>query len=386
MTHRGDALLVTADGAVFRGRSVGVEGIATGEAVFTTSMTGYQEILTDPSYTGQVVVFTVPHVGNYGVTPADDQAAEPAAAGVVVRSLSNRASNHRAQGTLPDYLRERGLVAIADVDTRRLTRHLRERGAMPVAVGAGADEAEIAEAAASAPGMAGRDLASTVTTDRPYRVEPETDPVGKVAAIDFGMKRDIVTSLVRRGLIVDVVPAHTPPDDILALGPDGVFLSNGPGDPEPLQGPIATVKALLGKVPIFGICLGHQLLGLALGARTYKLRFGHHGGNHPVRRIADGQVTITSHNHGFAVDLWSLTGTEPPPRDGLVTDELHPHSVESDGGVVVPTHIDLDDGTLEGLRCLDVAAFSVQYHPEAAPGPHDAQGLFDDFVSLMGVG
>ncbi len=386
MTHRGDALLVTADGAVFRGRSVGVEGIATGEAVFTTSMTGYQEILTDPSYTGQVVVFTVPHVGNYGVTPADDQAAEPAAAGVVVRSLSNRASNHRAQGTLPDYLRERGLVAISDVDTRRLTRHLRERGAMPVAVGAGADEAEIAEAAASAPQMAGRDLASTVTTDRPYRVEPEADPVGKVVAIDFGMKRDIVASLVRRGLIVDVVPAHTPAREILALGPDGVFLSNGPGDPEPLHGPIATVKALLGEVPVFGICLGHQLLGLALGARTYKLRFGHHGGNHPVRRIDDGQVTITSHNHGFAVDLWSLTDTEPPPRHGLVTDELHPRSVESDGGVVVPTHIDLDDGTLEGLRCLDVPAFSVQYHPEAAPGPHDAQGLFDDFVSLMGVG
>ena len=231
--------------------------------------------------------------------------------------------------------------------------------------------------------MAGRDLASGVSTPEPYRVVPDGTPRGRVVAVDFGMKRDIVTSLVGRGLALDVVPAGTTAEAILALEPDGVFLSNGPGDPEPLTGPITTVRDLLGRVPLFGVCLGHQILGLALGAATYKLTFGHHGGNHPVRRLRDAQVTVTSHNHGFAVDLWSLTGEGPPSRSGLIDDRAQPARVETPFGEVVPTHLDLDDGTLEGLACLDVPAFSVQYHPEAAPGPHDARSLFDDFLDLL---
>ncbi|MFO7292554.1 MAG: glutamine-hydrolyzing carbamoyl-phosphate synthase small subunit [Actinomycetes bacterium] len=380
-----DGILVTADGAVFRGRSVGAEGIATGEAVFNTSMTGYQEILTDPSYAGQVVVMTAPHQGNYGVTDADAQRPTSAVAGFVVRSLSRRHSNWRAEGSLAAYLRHQGVVALADVDTRRLTRHIRERGAMPVALGVGTTEAEVTEAAASAPGMEGQDLATGVATREPYRVAATTDRIGSVVAIDLGMKRDIVDRLTERGLDVTVVPPSYTADDILALSPDGVFVSNGPGDPEPLVGATAALAGVLGKVPVFGICLGHQVLGRALGAATYKLPFGHHGGNHPVRRLGDGKVEITAHNHGFAVDLWSLTEGGPPPREGLVTADLLPGEVETRFGRAIPTHQNLNDGTLEGLRCLDVPAFSVQYHPEAAPGPRDSVHLFDVFVSLMGL-
>lgn len=376
-------LLVTADGEAFVGRSVGAEGSATGEAVFNTSMTGYQEILTDPSYAGQVVVMTAPHQGNYGVTTADAQRPSPAAAGFVMRSLSRRHSNWRAEGSLASYLHQHGVVTLTDIDTRRLTRHLRDRGAMPVAIGAGVDEAELREVAATAPGMEGLDLATGVATAEAYDVPAQGVKVGSVVAIDLGMKADIVTNLTRRGLDVTVVPPATPADEILDLAPNGVFLSNGPGDPEPLGGAIATLRGLLGEVPVFGICLGHQVLGLALGANTFKLPFGHHGGNHPVRRLEDGRIEITAQNHGFAVDLASLTEEDLPTRTGLVTPDLLPARVDSDFGEVVPTHQNLNDGTLEGLRCRDVPAFSVQYHPEAAPGPHDAVHLFDEFLELM---
>ena len=378
--------LVTADGEVFEGRSVGVEGVRVGEAVFNTSMTGYQEVLSDPSYAGQVVVMTSPHIGNYGVSDYDDQSARPAARGLIVRSLSRRHSNWRAEGTLAGYLRSHKMVALADIDTRRLTRHLRDRGAMPVAIGAGVGPAELAEPAAEAPRMEGQDLATGVSTPEPYRFDPDGDPVGRVVSIDLGMKRDIGRRLAARGLEVHVLPATCTAGEILGLDPTGVFLTNGPGDPEPLEHNIDTVRALLGTVPVFGICLGHQVIGLALGASTFKLPFGHHGGNHPVRRLEDGRVEITAQNHGFAVDLWSLAGRERPEPEGLAGPDLLPRRVTGDFGEVRPTHQNLNDGTLEGLRCLDIPAMSVQYHPEAAPGPHDALGLFDDFLGLMGLG
>jgi len=378
-------VLVTTDGTVFRGRAVGVEGIAIGEVVFNTSMTGYQEVFTDPSYAGQIVVMTTSHVGNYGTTPEDDQSVSPAASGVVLRALATRHSNWRARGSLGEFLARHGLVGLADVDTRRLTRHIRDRGAMPAAIGSGVSESEVRDAAERAPSMNGLALAPKVSTRDVVSYDME-GARGHVVAVDLGMKRDIVAQMRARRLRVTVVPHNTDVQTILRMKPDGLFVSNGPGDPEPLGDVVATVRGVLGKVPTFGICLGHQILGLALGAETFKLPFGHHGGNHPVRRLSDYRVEITSQNHGFAVDLWSLTGDQGPSKGAeLATPQLLPAAVESQFGSVIPTHQNLNDGTLEGLRCMDVPAFGVQYHPEAAPGPRDANYLFDDFVELMGL-
>lgn len=377
------ARLVTADGEIFNGISVGSEGVTTGEAVFNTSMTGYQEILTDPSYAGQVVVMTSPHIGNYGIAAHDDQWSRPAVSGLVIRAMSRRHSSWRAEGSLRDYLCDKGVVALADIDTRRLTRHIREHGAMPIAMGAGVSEAELAEIAAAAPSMEGRDLASGVSTLETYHLEAEGDSRGLVVAIDLGMKRDILRNLTSRGFDIEVVPAATTAADILASDPVGVFVSNGPGDPEPLRATTETIQGLIGERPLFGICLGHQVLGLAVGAHTFKLPFGHHGGNHPVKRLDDGRVEITAQNHGFAVDLWSLTDDKPPSRSGLAGTELLPERVDSRFGPVRPTHQNLNDGTLEGMVLEEFPVFSVQYHPEAAPGPHDAAPLFDRFATLI---
>jgi carbamoyl-phosphate synthase small subunit len=375
-------VLVTADGEVFRGRSVGAPGVAVGEGVFNTSMTGYQEVLTDPSYAGQVVAMTTSHIGNYGVTARDDQAGRVHATGLVMRSLARRHSNWRAEGSLSDRLTDQGVVALDGIDTRRLTRHLRDRGAMPVAIGSDVDAAELVATAAAAPSMTGQDLASTVSTREPYVVAAVGERLYRVAVLDLGVKRGILERLAARGVETTVMPIDSSVASIEAAAPDGIFLSNGPGDPEPLEGVTVTVRALLGSHPIFGICLGHQVLARALGASTFKLPFGHHGGNHPVRRLCDGRVEVTAQNHGFAVDLWSLVDGEDGPADGSSTSL--PGPVETAYGTVIPTHQNLNDGTLEGLECADAAAFSVQYHPEAFPGPHDADHLFDRFVAAMG--
>ncbi|MGH9285251.1 MAG: glutamine-hydrolyzing carbamoyl-phosphate synthase small subunit [Acidimicrobiales bacterium] len=351
-----EALLVLADGTTFEGESVGAEppgGIATGEVVFNTVMSGYQEVITDPSYAGQIITFTYPHIGNYGVTAADDEARRPHCRGVVVRDLARRPSNWRSGTDLGSFLRGHGVPVMAGVDTRRLTRHIRVAGSMPAAFGT-AGETALKAAAAAEPGTEGIDLVATVTTDRPYATG---DGPLRVVAYDFGIKRTILRHLGKIAT-VEVVPATTPAAEVLARRPDGVFLSNGPGDPAGVGYAVEAIRGLLGSVPVFGICLGHQLLGLALGGRTHKLPFGHHGGNHPVRRIDTGAVEITSQNHNYAVDAGTVAGAEV-------------------------THENLNDGVVEGLRCLDIAAFSVQYHPEAGPGPHDARYLFEEFRRLM---
>jgi carbamoyl-phosphate synthase small subunit len=356
---------VLADGTLFRGTAVGASGIAAGEVVFNTSMTGYQEIATDPSYARQIVTLTSAHIGNYGTNPADDQARRVFATGIVTRSMTATPSSWRSQQSFPDWLATKGIVALTEVDTRRLTRHIRTHGAMPGVIATDGTQAELGDLAKAAPAMEGLDLASVVSTPDPYSVQAVGAERATVVAIDLGIKHRIIDELVGRGLTTHVVPSDSTPEDILSYGPQGLFLSNGPGDPEPLDHVVITLRTLLGKIPVFGICLGHQVLGLALGATTYKLPFGHHGGNHPVKRMTDGRVQITAQNHGFAVR---------PPGD---TDG----PFDSDFGPVEVTHINLNDTTVEGLACSEAQAVSVQYHPEAAPGPNDARELFDNFAS-----
>jgi carbamoyl-phosphate synthase small subunit len=355
---RPEACLVLADGTLFEGEAIGADvpgGVTEGEAVFNTVLSGYQEVVTDPSYAGQVVVFTATHIGNYGVNPEDDESRRPACRGVVVRDLTEQPSNWRATASLDQFLVAHGVPGVTGVDTRRLTRHLRDAGAMPCAFGT-AGERVVTEAARRAAPTDGRDLVSEVTIDRPVT---RGDGPWRVVAYDFGIKETMVRRLAELATVT-VVPASTPAERVLELEPHGVFLSNGPGDPAALPGPTAELAALLrtGNVPVFGICLGHQLLATALGGTTFKLPFGHHGGNHPVQDLRTGRVEITSQNHNYAV----------------VADSVPAAAV---------THVNLNDGVVEGLAYRDVPAFSVQYHPEAAPGPHDAHYLFDEFARAM---
>jgi carbamoyl-phosphate synthase small subunit len=368
------AILALEDGTVFEGRSFGARTQSSGEVVFNTAITGYQEIFTDPSYAGQIVVLTYPQIGNYGANQWDSEAARPYIEGLVVREFSSIASNWRSQQHAEQFLAAASIPVAAEIDTRKLVRHLRTRGVMRgVLSPAGGDPLELVEKARRIPSMAGLDLATRVSTREAYTwdqaVDPcsPSEPVGRpaeprfhVVAYDFGIKRNILRRLVYSGCRVTVVPALTSAEDVLALKPDGVFLSNGPGDPEPLRAQVANIRKLIGRLPIFGICLGHQLLGLAFGGKTYKLKFGHRGANHPVLNKLTGRVEITSHNHGFAVD-----------RDSLNLNEIE------------LTHENLNDGTLEGFRHRSHPVFCVQYHPEAAPGPHDSLYLFDDFMKLM---
>jgi carbamoyl-phosphate synthase small subunit len=368
------AILALEDGTFYRGVAAGADGEARGEVVFNTSMTGYQEVLTDPSYAGQIVTMTCAEIGNYGVSPNDVESRKPQIAGFIIRDESPVASNWRSEGTLRDYLVANDIVAISDIDTRALTRLLRSSGVMRgvVATGGALDVNALVERARSIPTMEGSDLVRTVTSDKIFDW-PEEDPGEfgiptehlakrrlKIAAYDFGMKWNIMRRLSAHGCDVRVYPAATPAAELLASRPDGVFLSNGPGDPAPLTYAIDNAKALVqSDVPVFGICLGHQILGLAMGGTTYKLKFGHRGANHPVKQLVTGKIEITSQNHGFAVDPASL------PAD------------------VEVTHKNLYDGTVEGLRHTTHPVFCVQYHPEASPGPHDADYLFNDFIKLI---
>jgi carbamoyl-phosphate synthase small subunit len=369
------AVLVLEDGRSFRGASYGARGETFGEAVFNTGMTGYQETLTDPSYHKQVVVMTAPHVGNTGVNDEDPESGRIWVSGYVVRDPSRVSSSWRSRRSLDDELEAQGVVGIRSVDTRALTRHLRERGAMRVGVFSGdavSDVETLVARVRASPEMVGADLAHEVTTPEPYVVEAQGERRFRVAAVDLGIKRATPRYLAQQGCEVHVLPATATADDVLALEPDGVFFSNGPGDPATTDGPVAVARGVLEqRVPLFGICFGNQVLGRALGLGTYKLRYGHRGVNQPVQELATGRVHVTSHNHGFAVDM----GGPGEWRAGTPVDTPY--------GRVEVSHVDLNDDVVEGLRCLDVPAFSVQYHPEAAPGPHDATGLFPRFAELM---
>jgi carbamoyl-phosphate synthase small subunit len=367
------AVLVLEDGTVFNGIAIGADGYSVGEVVFNTAMTGYQEILSDPSYAQQIVTLTYPHIGNVGTTSEDDESAKVFASGLVIRDLPLLASNWRSEKTLQQYLLDNNVVAIAEIDTRKLTRLLRDKGAQRgcIAAGENVDVEKAILMIEGFPGLKGMDLAKVVTTDKPYEWtetiwdlhlgHTQGENLTKhVVAYDFGIKRNILRLLVNRGCRVTVVPATTTADAVLAMNPDGVFLSNGPGDPEPCTYAIEAIKTILTtKIPVFGICLGHQLLALASGAKTEKMKFGHHGANHPVQHKASGRVLISSQNHGFAVDAASL-----------------PANVEA-------TYHSLFDGSLQGIKRKDCPAMSFQGHPEASPGPHDVEGLFDEFIDMM---
>ena len=367
------AILALEDGTLFRGVSIGADGQSVGEVVFNTAMTGYQEILTDPSYARQMVTLTYPHIGNTGVNEEDEESTQIWAAGLIIRQLPIRASSWRSEKTLDQYLTERNILGIADVDTRKLTRILREKGAQGGCIMAGdnIDEAAAIEAAKNFGGLKGMDLAKEVTVKEPYAWKEGSWEWGeghtqaselpyKVVAYDYGVKRNILRMLVDRGCDLTVVPAQTPASEVLAMNPDGIFLSNGPGDPEPCDYAIEAIKTILETdIPVFGICLGHQLLALASGAQTVKMKFGHHGANHPVQNLDDKTVLITSQNHGFAAD-----------------EETLPDNLRA-------THRSLFDGSLQGIHRTDKPAFSFQGHPEASPGPHDAAPLFDHFIELM---
>lgn len=355
-----EALLVLADGEMFEGYAIGAQsngGVATGEVVFNTALTGYQEILTDPSYAGQIITFTYPHIGNYGINTQDSESSRVFCQGVIVRECTETPSNWRSEKSLSEFLKENGTPGIAGIDTRRLTRHIREVGAIPAAFGT-ADEKTLRSAAEKAVSTDGIDLVKEVTTAKPYTYGEGEAPFS-VVAYDFGMKTTILRRLAGAGCRIEVVPAQTSADDVLARKPDGVFLSNGPGDPAPIAYAVDNIRELLGKVPVFGICLGHQLLGRAIGAQTSKLPFGHHGGNHPVRDERNGKIEITAQNHNYVVNIDTI------------------------GDAAKITHVNLNDNTLEGMRLRDVPAFSVQHHPEAGPGPHDGTGLFAEFCGLM---
>jgi carbamoyl-phosphate synthase small subunit len=361
MTENKPALLVLEDGRSFRGRSWGAEGECCGEMVFNTSMSGYQEVLTDPSYAGQVVCMTYPLIGNYGVNRADEESARPWVEGFVVREASSVASSWRSEETLDAYLRRWRVPAIEHVDTRALVRHIRDKGAMRACLSSvDLDERSLLEKARASAPMENRELASVVTTERPYEVAAVGEERFHVVCYDFGVKRNSLNELAREGCRVTVVPASTPAAEVLAMRPDGVYLSNGPGDPASMTEVVEEIRRLVSEgVPTFGICFGHQLLGRAFGGTTYKLRFGHRGGNQPVKDLGTGRVEITSHNHGFAVEAESL-----------------PAEVEV-------THVNLNDRCVEGMRHRTLPVISVQYHPEAAPGPHDAEHHFRRFIELM---
>ena len=400
------AILALADGTVFKGLTLGAPGETVGEVVFNTAMSGYQEVLTDPSYRGQMVTMTYPHIGNYGINPEDVESARPWLAGFIVKEASPYPSNWRSRLTLDEYLRQHGIVGIQGIDTRALTTHLRDHGSQQGVIShADLDSKRVVQKARAAPSILGRDLVKEVTCAKSYKwtedsgkwkvgrggalasgapshrmetggASPDGAPSHfRVVAYDFGIKYNILRRLVDEGFEVTVVPASTTADATLALNPDGIFLSNGPGDPEGVPYAVAAVRALFGKRPIFGICLGHQIIGLALGLQTYKLKFGHHGANHPVLDLETRKVEITSQNHNFAVRGGEVAeaGTKPVPWTTAY-------------GRVQLTHVSLNDDAVEGLRCLDLPVYSVQYHPEASPGPHDASYLFHRFTHLMTKG